>query len=308
MTRRMTGKTMGIRIGTASHDSTFLSQGQALKVVLDRNPALAPVEVKVSPGDSVENARRLDEGYIDFGFTASNWIGRAKKGEPPFDRATDVRMVAPVNAGPLFFITRPESPLRKVTELRGKRVAVGQEKSGMTQHAHLILRVLGMTFSDITPVYLDFAGGADALARGEVDAQFQCPVPNKIMTALSERTALRVLNYESGELDAVLRAVPFYRRATMRKGAIRGLDADTAQPGVVNILMTHARIPDDTVRAMTSAIIDARDELPRLNPLFNDMAELFKPLPSEGAGSIEFGGVTLHPGAVAAYKAAGLLR
>jgi hypothetical protein len=217
-------------------------------------------------------------------------------------------MVAPVNAGPLFFITRAGSPLRKVTELRGKRVSVGQQLSGMTQHAHLILRVLGLTFSDITPVYLDFAGGADALARGEVDAQFQCPVPNKIMTALAERTALRVLNYEPDQLDAVLRAVSFYRRAILRKGAIRGLDADTAQPGVVNILMTHARADDKTVQAVTAAILDAREELPRLNPLFNDMAELFKPLPSEGAGSIEFGGVTLHPGAYAAYRAAGLLK
>jgi TRAP transporter TAXI family solute receptor len=298
---------MPIRIGTASHDSTFLSQGNALKIVLDRDPALAPVEVKVSPGDSVENARRLDENDIDFGFTASNWIGRAKNGEPPFDRATDVRMVAPVNAGPLFFITRAETPLRKVTDLRGRRVAVGQEKSGMTQHAHLILRILGLTFSDIMPLYLDFAGGADALARGEVDAQFQCPVPNKIMTALAERTALRVLTYQPGELEAVLKAVAFYRRAVMRKGAIRGLDADTAQPGVVNILMTHARVPDDTVRAVTSAIIAAREELPRLNALFTGMTELFDSLPAQGAQSIEFGGVVLHPGALAAYKAAGLL-
>ena len=32
----------GVRIGTAERDSTFLSQGFALKTVLDRVPALAP--------------------------------------------------------------------------------------------------------------------------------------------------------------------------------------------------------------------------------------------------------------------------
>ncbi len=74
----------GVRIGTAERDSTFLSQGYALKTMLDRNPALAPVDVSVSGDASVENANRLETGDIDFGFMASNWIGRAKNGEAPF--------------------------------------------------------------------------------------------------------------------------------------------------------------------------------------------------------------------------------
>ena len=93
----------------------------------------------------------------------------------------------------------------------------------------------------------------------------------------------------------------------MRKGAIRGLDADVEQAAVVNVLVTHARVADAKVQAVTSAILAARDELPRLNALFNGLGELFAPLRSEGARALEFGGVALHPGAVAAYRAAGLL-
>jgi TRAP transporter TAXI family solute receptor len=298
---------MGLRIGTAERDSTFLSQGQALKTVLERNPALAPVDVSISGDASVENANRLDADDIDFGFMASNWIGRAKTGDAPFGRAIDLRMVAPMNAGPLFFITRADSPLRTVTDLRGRRLVVGPEKSGMTQHARVILGTLGQTFADFTPVYLDFATGADALARGEADAQLQCPIPNKVMTALAERIAVRVLPYAPGDLETVLRAVPFYRRTVMRKGAIRGLDADVPQAAVVNVLVTHAGVAEDKVRDVTSAIFAARSELPRLNPLFNGIDALFEPLRSEGAGALEFGGVAIHPGAVTAYRAAGLL-
>ena len=100
---------MTIRIGTAERDSTFLSQGHALKTVLERNPALAPVDVSVSAHASVENANRLQADEIDFGFMASNWIGRARSGEMPFTQPIDLRMVAPMNAGPLFFITRADS-------------------------------------------------------------------------------------------------------------------------------------------------------------------------------------------------------
>jgi TRAP transporter TAXI family solute receptor len=297
----------GVRIGTAEPDSTFLSQGFALKTVLDRVPALAPVEVSTSGHASVENANRLQADDIDFGFMASNWIGRAMNGEAPFAQKIDLRMVAPMNAGPLFFIARADSDLRSVIDVRGRRLVVGPEKSGMTQHARAILGALGLTFSDFTPVFLDFATGAEALARGEADAQLQCPIPNKVMTALAARVLLRVLPYAAADLDTVLRAVPFYRRTVMRKGAIRGLDADVAQVAVVNVLVTHARVAEDKVREVTAAIFAARDELPRLNPLFEGVAELFEPLRSEGTRALEFGGVALHSGAIAAYRAAGLL-
>jgi len=299
--------TKPLRIGTAEPNSTFLSQGEALKTILERNAALRPVEVSVSKTASVENANRLAADDIDFGFMASNWIGRAKNGEPPFAEKIALRMVAPMNAGPLFFIARADSALHSVTDLRGRQLAVGAQGSGMAQHARVILGALGMSFDDLIPAHLDFAAGADALARGDIDAQLQCPIPNAVMTALAERVAVRVLPYPPGELDKVLRAVPFYRRLAMRKGAIRGLDTDVAQVAVVNVLVTHARADANLVREVTAAIFAARDELPRLNPLFAGLAELFEPLRRDGAAVLEFGGVALHDDAAAAYRAAGLL-
>ena len=238
---------------------------------------------------------------------ASNWIGRAKNGEAPFAAPIALAMAAPMNAGPLFFIVRAQAPVRSVADLRGRRVAVGPSTSGMVQHAHGIFGALGMSFDDFTPIHLDFAAGADALAAGEIDAQFQCPIPNKVMTALSARVELRVLDYGPGELETVMRAVPYYRRAVMRKNAIRGLDADTAQLAVVNVLVTHPRVPAATVRAAVGAIVAESAALGRLNPLFAGMAELFEPLRAQGPAALEFGGVPLHPGARAAYRDAGLL-
>jgi TRAP transporter TAXI family solute receptor len=298
---------MTIRIGTSERDGTFWSQGEALKAIFERHAALAPVEVLESKSASIENAGRLDTGAIEFGFMASNWIGRARNGEPPFARPLELAMAAPMNAGPLFFIVRAESPIRSFKDLRGRWIALGPRTSGMVQHAHVIFGALGGNLADISPVYLDFAAGADALAAGEVDAQFQCPIPNKVMTELAARVDLRVVGYAPGELEAVLDAVPYYRRTVMRAGAIRGLDADTPQIAVVNVLVTHPRVAEATVRAAVAAIVAGADELPRRNPLFAGMAELLAPLATNGAKALEFGGVPLHPGALRAYREAGLL-
>jgi uncharacterized protein len=298
---------MAIRIGTSERDGTFHAQGQALKTVLQRRPALAPVEVLTSNAASTENAHRLHAGEIELGFMASNWIGRAKNGEAPFARPVALAMAAPMNAGPLFFVVRAQSPIRSFYDLRGRRVAVGLRTSGMVQHAHGLLGALGLRFSDFAPVYLDFAAGAAALAAGEVDVQFQCPIPNAVMTELAQRVALRVLPYGSGELEQAIAAVPYYRRTVMRKGAIRGLDADLPQIAVLNVLVTHPRVPEPVVAEAVAAIVTGSDELARLNPLFSGLSELFEPLRSRGRAALEFGGVALHPGALRAYRELGLL-
>lgn len=299
---------MTIRIGTSERDGTFYSQGSALKTIFERQPELAPVELVESKSASTENAGRLEADEIEFGFMASNWIGRARNGEAPFGKPIDLAMAAPMNAGPLFLVVRAESPIRTFSDLRARRIAVGPRTSGMVQHAHCIFGALGMSFSDFEPIYLDFAAGAEALAAGDVDAQLQCPIPNAVMTNLARRVGLRILPYERDELEKVMQAVPYYRRTVMRKGAIRGLDADSPQVAVVNVLVSHRRVPEATVCAAVEAIVASWDELGRLNPLFLDMGELFQPLRSQGAAALEFGGVTLHAGALRAYRKAGLLR
>ena len=298
---------MTIRIGTSERDGTFHSQGRALQTILERQPQLAPIEVLESKFASVDNAKRLHAGEIELGFMASNWIGRAKRGEAPFVEPVDLRMAAPMNAGPLFFIAHAGTPIRAMSDLRGKRVAVGLRTSGMVQHVHAIFGALGLSFSEFTPVYLDFADGADALAAGAVDAQFQCPIPNPVMTDLAERIDVQVLPYGPGEIETVMRAIPHYRATVMRKHAIRGLAQDVAQIAVLNVLATHARVPEPVVCDALSAVIRAAGELGRINPLFAGLQDLFEPLRLQGPTALEFGGVALHPGALRAYREAGLL-
>jgi hypothetical protein len=298
---------MAIHIGTAERNSTFLSQGLALKAVLDRNPALAPVDILETAQASIQNAKRLHAGELEFGFMAANWIGRAKAGEPPFTEPIDIRMAAPMNAGPLFFIARTDSLLRSVADLPGKRIAVGLRTSGMAQHAAVMFAALGVSMTDIEPHYLDFADGAEAVASGAVDAQLQCPIPNKVMTELSQRIDIRVLPYAAGQLDTLLKAVPFYRRTVMRAGALRGLDADVAQPAVVNVLATHARVADTIVRDVVAAVVEGAEELAERNALFTGLDALIRDLSSGGQAQFEFGGVPLHPWALRAYREAGLL-
>ena len=131
----------------------------------------------------------------------------------------------------------------------------------MEQHVHTIFGVLGISFDSFTPVHMGFDEGADALIAGDIDAQFQPPIPNRVMTDLSQRADVRVVPYAPGQLEKVLGEVPFYRKVTMQKGVFRGVVEDIAQPAVINVLVTHERISEDIVHDMAKAIVENLDTL-----------------------------------------------
>src|SRR6187431_2330818 len=106
----------------------------------------------------------LNAGSIDFGSTAGS-----------------AALVARINGNPIksvYVYSRPEwtalvtskdSPIAKVSDLKGKRVAVTR---GTDPHIFLVRALLdaGLTEKDITPVLLQHPDGKTALIRGDVDA------------------------------------------------------------------------------------------------------------------------------------------
>ena len=299
---------MALRFGTSELGGTFYTQGQAIAALFNRGRGESDKCVVHTTDASIHNAEQLDRGELEFGFMASNWIGRAKNAAVPFTKSIAVRMVAPANAGPMCFVKLASSAIRSVDDFKGKRIAIGTKGSGMEQHVHTIFGVLGISFDSFTPVYMGFAEGADALIAGAIDVQFHPPIPNKVLTDLSQHADIRVVPFAPGQMDSILSQVPFYRPVTVEKNAFRGVVDDVTQVGVINVIVTHERISEEAVYDMAKTISGNLEELPRLNPLFKGLKDLFEPLRTKGASAFEFGGVTLHPGAVRAYREGGWLK
>src|SRR5689334_21875340 len=106
----------------------------------------------------------LNAGSIDFGSTAGS-----------------AALVAKINGNPIksiyvysrpewtALVTRKDTPVAKVEDLKGKRVAVTR---GTDPHIFLVraLQKVHLTEKDITPVLLQHPDGKTALIRGDVDA------------------------------------------------------------------------------------------------------------------------------------------
>jgi len=106
----------------------------------------------------------LNAGSIDFGSTAGSAALLAKINGNPI-KAIYVYSRPEWTA----LVTRKDSAISKVADLKGKRVAVTR---GTDPHIFLVRALLdaGLSERDITPVLLQHPDGKTALIRGDVDA------------------------------------------------------------------------------------------------------------------------------------------
>src|SRR5882757_1421472 len=106
----------------------------------------------------------LNAGSIDFGSTAGSAALLAKINGNPIKSIY-------VYSRPEWtaLVTRKDSTITKVADLKGKRVAVTR---GTDPHIFLVRALLGvkLTEKDVTPVLLQHPDGKTALIRGDVDA------------------------------------------------------------------------------------------------------------------------------------------
>lgn len=296
-----------LRFGTNIIGSTFFEQGNAIARVMQDDGTFESIDVLNTDVTRQEGAGRMGADDIQFGLCASNWVQRLSEGIEPFDRSYGVRMAGPLNVGAPFFVVRADSDMHSFDDLLGKRVAIGPEDGGMTQHMKLILAAVGKTLDDIQPVYVEFDKGTEGLLTGEVDVMWQIPVPNNIMHNITDQIDVRVLEYGPGQLQTILDAVPLYRHAIIDKSLIKGLERDTEQIGVLNVIVTHADVPEEIVYDFVASYVRNSDLLGTRLEVFRKLTALIGELKTEGAGVFEPAGVRLHPGAVRAYRDAGLL-
>ena len=106
----------------------------------------------------------LNAGSIDFGSTAGSAALLGHIGGNPIKSIY-------VYSKPEWtaLVTRKDTPIAKITDLKGKRVAVTR---GTDPHIFLVRALLsvGMTEKDISEVLLQHPDGKTALIRGDVDA------------------------------------------------------------------------------------------------------------------------------------------
>jgi hypothetical protein len=179
---------------------------------------------------------------------------------------------------PMMVYYRQREPVEILSQLRGKRLAIGPEGSGTRALAIKLLKANDM---DGPPtVLLDLAGqeAADALVAGTVDAAFLSgdSATPRVMRALRQAKGVELMNFR--QANGYVRRLPFLSRFTLPEGA---MDLGANYPRTTYRLVgpTVELIARDTLHpALSDLLISAAQDVHGTAGLFRDAGEYPTPL------------------------------
>lgn len=170
------------------------------------------LDVRESSG-SIENLGRLkaDSGGVDVAFVQA---GIAQEAED-----SDLVSLGNVSYEPVWVFYRAGAALDRLTQLRGRRIAIGGEGSGTQLLALQLLLASG--FATDSPGLAALGGEAAeaALGRGEVDAVFFIAAPEApVVQRLLRLPGVRLMSLAQAE--AYTRRMPFLSVVTLPRGGV----------------------------------------------------------------------------------------
>ncbi|MFF9340128.1 MULTISPECIES: TAXI family TRAP transporter solute-binding subunit [unclassified Streptomyces] len=249
----------GVRSGVYEH------YGELLKQAMAKDLPEVSITLKESEG-SQQNLARVASGEADFTVATADAVAQyIRDRRPGFER---LRGCARLYDDYVQLVVRKGASAQSVADLRGLRVGVGQDGSGVRLIADRVLAAAGLTPSrDVTAVPVGIDSMPEMLENGSLDAFFWSGgLPTRAVQTLSERTSVRLIPVD----DALVEALRDVGESTWHyRSAVIPADAyEAAQDGqrvrtlaVANLMVTTAEADPDLVEGFTRSVIDSRDTI-----------------------------------------------
>lgn len=244
-----------LRIATGGTAGEYFRLGRALAQVWQEQLGLAAEPAVLPTNGSPANVTLLATGSADVAVSQLDVAADRIAG------ASSLRALAAVYNDALQIVVPARSPIRAVAALRGARVSVGPENSGVTYVAQRVLAAAGLAEpDDVRRSRLDLAGSVAALRAGDIDAFFWVgALPTTTVTDLAATVPVRLLDLEP-VLDTLRIRYPVYAPGTVLAGTYRIPDP-VATLLVRNVLLVDAGLDADLVQALTGALFADQQRL-----------------------------------------------
>lgn len=212
------------------------------------------IELKPSNG-SVENAERLRTGAADAAFVQGGTL-------PPVPDGVESPIVSLGALYPEIVWTFARDGVRTGTllDLKGRRIAIGPEGSGLRPLARSLLRESGVRETDATFTPLTGSEAADALERGDVDVAFFIAGPaSPVIVRLLAMPGVHVAPFVRG--DAYARRFGALSTFTVPRG-VSNLASDLPRADVPTIAVTaNLLVRNDLHPALMYLLLDAASSI-----------------------------------------------
>ncbi|MFI6863556.1 TAXI family TRAP transporter solute-binding subunit [Streptomyces sp. NPDC050421] len=256
-----------LKFSTGVRSGVYERYGERLKGALAKDLPKVSIQLQTSEG-SQQNIARVATGKADFTIATTDAVATYLRGHKP--GADRLRGCVRLYDDYIQLVVKRGSDIRKVADLRGKTVAVGQPGSGVRLVADRLMTAAGLDpVADVTAVPAGIDTMPELLEDGRLDAFFWSGgLPTTAVADLSARFSIRLVPLEDAlirQLQAAGGSTRFYRSAVMPADAYGNAQQGQAVPtvAVANVLVTTDRTDAAMTEAFTRTVIDSRDRIGR---------------------------------------------
>lgn len=242
-------------------------------------------------GASAENLNLMNQESVEMSFVMSDALVQAINGEESFDEPIEnVQQVAALYPNFVQLITSESAGIDSVEDLAGKRVAVGDQNSGVEIATRSVLDAHDMSYDDLDVDYLGYAEAAEAIRGGQLDAAFLTSgLPNASVMELENSIDLKVVSIDPEVVEGMEED---YFESMEIPADTYGNEEAVPTVAIMNALVVREDISEDDVYNLTKYLFENLDSLENSHQAAADISI---------ENSVESMVIDVHPGAQRFY-------
>lgn len=241
-------------------------------------------------GASVENLNLLKQNKVEMAFVMSDSLTEALNGTGSFKDAKieNVQQISALYPNYVQIVTSKKTGIKNIEDLKGKRIAVGAQNSGVEVNARTLLNGFGITYNDVKVDYLGYAEAADALKGGKIDAAFLTSgIPNSSLMELQQGFDLQIVGINPEKVKEIAKNQSYFLSLNIPKGTY-GNDVDIPTAAIMNALVIRSDISEEDGYKLTKTFFNSLSQLANSHQAATEIN-----LENAQSGAV----IPLHPGA-----------
>lgn len=245
-----------LNIATGGTSGTYYPLGGIFAEIFNQNVPDMNASA-VSTGGSVANINMLKKGEADMAIAQNDIVYYAANGKEMFDgkAVKSLRGIASLYPETVQIITLGNSSINSVSDLKGKRVAVGAVGSGAEANTRQILSAYGLSYDDVDVSYLSFGEAASALKDGHIDAAFvTAGAPTAAVQDIGASRSVKLIGLDDAHIRSLQAEYPFYAKIMVPAGTYNGFDKNVETVAVKATLIVNEGVSEKLGYELTKAI------------------------------------------------------
>ncbi|MCX5832126.1 MAG: TAXI family TRAP transporter solute-binding subunit [Deltaproteobacteria bacterium] len=252
-----------ISIATGGMGGVYFVIGGGIASILTKYAGVeAAAEVTAA---SVDNCKLLGAKKSDIAMVIADTGYDAYKGSGNFKLPIPLRTLCVLYPHMNHIVTIDGKGIKKVADLKGKRVSTGAPGSGTEVIAFRILEAAGISHEkDIKKDRLGASESSGALKDGKIDAYFWSGgVPTSSVLDIAASPGVNIYLIPHDDLVGKMTAKygPIYYKSVIPKKIYTGIEVDTPVSAVSNLLMCHQDMDEQLAYDVVNTIFGHLKEL-----------------------------------------------